>query len=57
MTYGSKPPTIDQAVEVILRCRTDSFRHEQIVWWRERFGKEFADIVRKKAWEQLKKGR
>lgn len=50
-----RPATIDEAVDSILRCILKETRQQQLAWFKEKHGKEFADQVKlliEKKWKK-----
>lgn len=53
VTIGSRRPTVEEGVAIILRSKTLNFRRMQLADWQERFGETFTDAVKagvKAAW-------
>ena len=48
MTIPSRPPTINQAVEILMRIITRDERKAQLSWIRRNFGEDFAGQVEAK---------
>lgn len=44
----TRQPTIDEAVEILLRTLTKGFRRAQLAEWRHQYGDEFAGSVKAK---------
>ena len=44
MTIPCRPPTINQAVEILMRIITRDERKAQLSWMRRHFGEDFAGI-------------
>lgn len=42
-----RPPTIDEAVESIMRCVLKETRVQQLAWFKVHYGDEFADQVKR----------
>jgi hypothetical protein len=52
-----RQPTIDEAVENLLRpLNSPAFQKASIQYWRERYGDEYADTVRRLALQKIKSG-
>lgn len=52
-----RPPTIDEAVESVLRCMLLESRRYQIAWFRKMYGDQFASEVErlvKSKWKSKK---
>ena len=52
-----RPATVDEAVESILRCILKETRKQQLLWFKEKYGQQFADQVKllvEKKWKGKK---
>ena len=53
-----RPPTVEEAVDSIMRCILKSSRVYELGWYRQEYGDEFADKVEaivKQKWGKKKK--
>lgn len=48
MSAEYRQPTVDEAVEFMLKSVTLEYRRKAIKFWREKFGDVFADSVERK---------
>jgi len=58
VAISTKQPTVEQAVEILLKLITRAEPARNIAFWREKFGDEFANQVRERAaaaWKTRKK--
>lgn len=46
---NTRQPTIAEAVEIMTKTLTDRQRRENIGYWREKYGDEFADRIEAEA--------
>ena len=50
-----RPPTRDEAVEVVLRTITLNERRKLLLYWEEKYGESFVSMVKKEVERQWKK--
>lgn len=52
---NGRRPTHDEAVQHIVSALTDKYRRLCIAYWREKYGDDFAEAVKREAGKRLRK--